>query len=242
MPAGDAGPAQANRNSAGALQADPRHAIPSRTGRRSPARIRWALGAGVPVMIAAAVLGVYLSGSAAGAHSPGPSVSQSARSQGPSATQATQTQSASPSASPTEPVPLSAASVVVDHPASGASVQQCAVFSGRATLPQDYTLVLAMLNIADPLKALYLEAVQDWDKPADLAHWTGYQYFGSGDTSVGQTYAVSAVIIPAATVKTALANPANRPTWHVTTLPQGSVIKKTLRVTRVHGPGPKACQ
>jgi hypothetical protein len=89
---------------------------------------------------------------------------------------------------------------------------------------------------------LYLEPVNDWDKPTQLSHWTGYQYFGSGDSSVGQTYEVSAVIMKVSTVSVAFGNPANRPTWYVKALPPGSAVKQTLRVKRTAGSGPAVCQ
>lgn len=135
-----------------------------------------------------------------------------------------------------------AEAVTIDHPDFGTTVGECAVFSGRASLPQDDTLVLSVLNTSDPAKVLYLQPVNDWDKPAQLSHWTGYQYFGSRDSSVGQTYEVSAVIMKVRTVNTALGNPANRPIWHVKTLPQDSAVKQTLRVIRAHGSGPAVCQ
>jgi tRNA A-37 threonylcarbamoyl transferase component Bud32 len=235
-PARAAAPPSASRRSRRGGAPARRHAVPA-PARRARPRARWALAAAVPVMAGAAAFGVYLSsGAASSTQGQGPTASppQSQQAPGPSTTTTTPT--------PTTTIPLSASSVVIDTPAPGASVQGCAVFSGHAALPPDYTLVLSMRNTANPGMVLYLEAVSNWDKPADLAQWTGFQYFGSNDSSVGQTYEVSAVIMPAATVRTLLADPANRPTWHVTALPQGSIVKQTLRVSRVSGPGPAACQ
>jgi len=102
-------------------------------------------------------------------------------------------------------------------------------------------LVLSAQNLSDPSKVIYLEAVNNWNKPADLSDWTGYQYFGSGDTSVGQTFEVSIIVIKTGTVAAALAEPTNNPVWHVKSLPNGSKVKQTLRVVRMKGPGPAVC-
>jgi hypothetical protein len=86
-----------------------------------------------------------------------------------------------------------------------------------------------------------LQAVNDWDRPEALSHWTGYQFFGSGDSSVGQTFEVSVTVMKIDTVAAALAESANRPIWHVKSLPNGSKVKQTLRVVRVKGLGPAVC-
>jgi len=103
-------------------------------------------------------------------------------------------------------------------------------------------MVLSAQNLSDPTKTVYLEAVNNWDKPEELSDWTGYQYFGSGDSSVGQTFEVSVIAMKMDTVTAALAQPANNPTWHVKSLPHGSDVKQTLRVVRVKGLGPAVCR
>jgi hypothetical protein len=102
--------------------------------------------------------------------------------------------------------------------------------------------VVGVRNLSDTGHTTYLEPVNNWDKPADLAHWTGFQYFGSGDSSVGQTYVVSILVVGSSTVKKALADPANHVAWGVTSLPAGTKVKQTLRLTRIHGQGPEVCR
>lgn len=123
----------------------------------------------------------------------------------------------------------------------GSDVQQCDVFTGTSDLPADETIVIGVRNLDDAGNTSYLVAVNNWDKPGALPHWTGFQYFGSANSSVGQKYLVSVIVMPSTVVKNALANPANRPTWAVTSLPAGSAVKQSLRLTRVAGQGPQAC-
>jgi len=124
-------------------------------------------------------------------------------------------------------------------------VQHCDVFTGRASLPASYTLVLVMENLSNRDKMLYLQPVHDWQHPAKLTRWTGYQYFGSDDTSLGEKYQVQAVIVPLATVAAAMADPAYGPVdrrdWHAAVLPQGSVTGPAVSLTRVKGNGPAVC-
>jgi hypothetical protein len=150
---------------------------------------------------------------------------------------ATPTVTASPteSSSPTGAVTLSA-------PSAGKTVQGCDVFTGTSSLPADETVVVGVRNLSDPKHISYLQPVNNWDKPGDLAHWTGFQYFGSGDSSIGQTYVVSVLVVPSGTVKKALADPANKVAWGVTSLPGGTTVKQTLRLTRVPGAGPEVCR
>jgi hypothetical protein len=150
---------------------------------------------------------------------------------------ATPTVTASPteSSSPTGAVTLSA-------PSAGKTVQGCGVFTGTSSLPADETVVVGVRNLSDPKHISYLQPVNNWDKPGDLAHWTGFQYFGSGDSSIGQTYVVSVLVVPSGTVKKALADPANKVAWGVTSLPGGTTVKQTLRLTRVPGAGPEVCR
>jgi hypothetical protein len=98
--------------------------------------------------------------------------------------------------------------------------------------------VIAVRNLDDTGNTSYLAAVDNWNKPSALPHWTGVQYFGSGDASVGQTYMVSVVTMPSSVVKSALASPANRSAWAVTSLPADSEIKQSLHLDRIHGLGP----
>jgi hypothetical protein len=49
--------------------------------------------------------------------------------------------------------------------------------------------------------------------PRALSSWTGYLYFGSGNSSVGQAYDVYVIVMPFDVVTAAKAQPANNPAW-----------------------------
>jgi hypothetical protein len=127
-------------------------------------------------------------------------------------------------------------------PAPGPDVQACDVFTGTSSLPADDTIVIGARNLDDPGNTTYLAAVSNYDVPSSVAKWTGILYFGSGNSSVGQTYVVSVIVMAASAVKSAKAIPANQKLWAVTSLPVGATIKLTLHLTRVTGQGPAACQ
>jgi hypothetical protein len=169
--------------------------------------------------------------------------SSSAAQPQPSATAASSvTGSATPtSASAVTSSAAASGAVTLSAPSPGANVQGCDVFTGTASLPAGETVVLGVRNLSDAGHTTYLAPVNNWDKPSALANWTGIQYFGSGDASVGQTYVVSVIVMASGTVKSALANPANKVSWAVISLPGGATVKQTLHLTRVPGQGPSAC-
>jgi hypothetical protein len=138
--------------------------------------------------------------------------------------------------------PVPAGSVTLSAPSPGTNVQGCDVFTGSSSLPPGETVVVGVRNLSDAGHTTYLAPVNHWDKPGALARWTGIQYFGSGDSSVGQTYVVSVMVVAASTVRSALADPANHVAWAVTSLPGGATVKQTLHLTRVPGSGPAACR
>jgi cytoskeletal protein RodZ len=127
--------------------------------------------------------------------------------------------------------------VSVTSPKTGGQIEQCQVFTGTSTLTQGETIVLSVSNVSDPTKTLYLAPVHNWQAPGALAHWSGTQYFGSGDSSVGQTFHVDVVIMEVSQVKQALAFPSNVPTWATAALPSGSILKSELTFHRVSGAG-----
>jgi serine/threonine-protein kinase len=125
-------------------------------------------------------------------------------------------------------------------PADGSSVHQCAIFTGTAHLPTGKTLVLSMRNLDNFDPNHYFEAVKDYDYPGELGAWTGYQWFGSGDSSVGQHYRVELLIVDLSLVKTALAK-SKKDGWFAPNDLEGSVLVAHITVTRVAGPGPVEC-
>jgi hypothetical protein len=126
-------------------------------------------------------------------------------------------------------------------PVYGADVGGCAVFTGTADLDAQTVVVLGDWNLSDPTRTIYLEPVNDW-RSREFSSWAGYLYFGSGSSSVGQTYEVYVIVMPFGVVTAAKAQPANNPTWAVASLPSGAEIKETIRVTRIAGQGPAICQ
>ena len=126
-------------------------------------------------------------------------------------------------------------------PVYGAHVGGCAVFTGTADLNAQTVVVLGDRNLSDPTRTMYLEPVNDW-KSRELSSWAGYLYFGSGNSSVGQTYDVYVIVMPFDVVVAAKAQPANNPTWAVTSLPSGAQIEETIRVMRVAGQGSAICR
>jgi hypothetical protein len=127
-------------------------------------------------------------------------------------------------------------------PTYGSKVGACDVFSGTSNLPPDETLVLSARNLSDPTMTSYLEPVNNWTKLSEVSEWTGYQYFGSGNSSVGQTYEVDVLIMKTATVSAALAQKKNNPAWAVKSLPRGTNVKASVRVVRKDATGPAVCQ
>jgi hypothetical protein len=152
----------------------------------------------------------------------------------------TTARSSSTSATPVQSEHTGAVAII--SPAYGAKVEACGVFSGTSDLPPSETLVLAAQNLSDPTKTSYLQPVNNWAKPSELSRWNGYQYFGSGNSSVGQTYEVDVLIMKIATVRAARAQPKNNPVWAVKSLPNGTNVKVTMRVVRKQGSGPTVCQ
>jgi hypothetical protein len=144
--------------------------------------------------------------------------------------------------SPTTNRPKHSVAVTITRPSYGAKVEECGVFSGTSDLPPGETLVLSARNLSDPTKIIYLEPVNNWANPAAISKWVGYQYFGSGNSSAGQTYEVSALVVKASVVRAALAQAANNPTWAVKSLPVSASVKASIRVVRKEGRGPVVCQ
>ncbi|AEV83582.1 hypothetical protein ACWT_2859 [Actinoplanes sp. SE50] len=125
-------------------------------------------------------------------------------------------------------------------PADGAQVNQCAIFTGQANLPGDKTLVLGVRNTDNGNAERYFEAVKNWEYPGDLKAWTGAQYFGSKDSSVGQHFRVELLIVDLGLATKALRN-AKTEGWHAPDNPAGSTIAAHITLARVAGPGPAEC-
>jgi hypothetical protein len=128
----------------------------------------------------------------------------------------------------------------LELPIDGSDVRQCAVFTGTADLPGDKTLILSMRNLDNHDRTHYFSAVQNYEYPEELDTWTGHQWFGSGDSSVGQRYRVELLIVDLTLVQAALAA-APKNGWAAPQNPPGSTVAAHITLVREAGPGPGAC-
>lgn len=128
--------------------------------------------------------------------------------------------------------------VTLTSPADGAKVHRCEEFSGDAKVPAGQTLMLAVDNVSNTDVNKYFLPVTSWDDPAKLSHWSGVQFFGSRDDSVGQNYKVSVVMLKSEVVKAALAKGGD---WFAPTLPETSKVTLSVTLRRIAGTGPMIC-
>lgn len=128
----------------------------------------------------------------------------------------------------------------LDLPIDGSDVRQCAVFTGTANLPGNKTLILSMRNLDNHDDTRYFSAVRNYEYPEELDTWTGHQWFGSADSSVGQQYRVELLILDLSLVQAALAA-APKEGWAAPQNPPGSAVAAHITLVRVAGPGPGEC-
>lgn len=128
----------------------------------------------------------------------------------------------------------------LELPIDGSDVRQCAVLTGTAKLPGDKTLILSMRNLDNHDDTRYFSAVQNYEYPEELDTWTGHQWFGSADSSVGQRYRVELLIVDLSLVQAALAA-APKDGWAAPQNPPGSSVAAHITLVRVPGPGPGEC-
>lgn len=138
------------------------------------------------------------------------------------------------------PGPVIEPTANLDAPIDNATVRQCEVFTGTATLPATKTLLLGMRNLDNKDSQRYFGVVDNWEYPRDLGNWHGYVWFGSGNSSVGQRYRVELLIVDYATAE-AGAKKAKDVGWHSDKNPEGAIVAGHITVKRVAGPGPAEC-
>jgi hypothetical protein len=146
-----------------------------------------------------------------------------------------------PSPTPTEPATAAVVPVAaLTSPTDGDAVRGCAVFRGTAALPETKTLALGRRNLdsTDPTRSF--QAVQDWGEPRQLDTWQGYQWFGTGDSSVGRRYRVEVLIIDRSFVDANVARGQGE-SWESRTNPAGAVVVARVTLERVAGDGPAEC-
>jgi hypothetical protein len=128
----------------------------------------------------------------------------------------------------------------ITAPVQGDKVRQCAIITGTAQLAPGKSLVTAMQNLDNGDPKLYFEGVANWQVPAQLATWTSKQYFGSGDSSVGQRYAVALFSLDPASIKSGFDS--HPKTWAEKAAPAGATMIARVEVKRIAGQGPPECQ
>jgi hypothetical protein len=150
-------------------------------------------------------------------------------------------------ATPVSPAPVSSGptelapgEVVLDSPADESDVKQCGIFTGRANLPADKTIVLGVRNKDNGSSERYFETVDDWEYPEDLKAWKGIQWFGDKDSAAGQSFRVEVLIADLALVREK-AKAAKKDGWHGVDNPPGAKVAEHIDLHRVKGRGPAEC-
>jgi hypothetical protein len=147
---------------------------------------------------------------------------------------------------PTSGPPAATASSVADgeatltFPVDDAQVRQCEIFRGTSRLAEDKTLILGVRNVDNGSPERYFQAVEDWEYPGDLVEWSGAQWFGSGDSSVGQRFRAEVLVVDLAQTTKAVREADNKG-WHSPDNPEGAIVAAHITLTRVAGPGPADC-
>jgi hypothetical protein len=125
-------------------------------------------------------------------------------------------------------------------PVDDAQVRQCEIFRGTSRLPDDKTIILGVRNVDNGSPERYFQAVEDWEYPGDLVEWSGAQWFGSGDSSVGQRFRAEVLVVDLAQTKKAVRDADNKG-WHSPDNPEGALVAAHITLKRVAGPGPADC-
>jgi hypothetical protein len=163
----------------------------------------------------------------------------------PNPSAATGAASGAPTQAPTSPAPpapttTDTSTVKITSPVQGGTVQQCHIVTGTAVLSPGKTLVTAMQNTSNGDPNMYFEPVSNWQVPDQLASWTAKQYFGSGDDSKGQGYAITVFSGDRAIIEQGFKS--SKPTWTAKEMPPGLKAVARVEVKRVAGKGPTECQ
>jgi hypothetical protein len=149
---------------------------------------------------------------------------------------------ARPDATPTVDAAPDASTAVIVAPVQNATVPQCAIVTGTSVLAPGKTLVSAMMNLdnGDPVR--YYQPVRNWQVPPQLVNWTAKQYFGSGDSAVGQHFAVEIYSADLGVVTAAFANTkTSGEDWASPDPPAGAKMVARVEVKRIPGKGPDEC-
>ena len=157
---------------------------------------------------------------------------------GPAAPASTSTPTPSPAPSRSSGLPLG--KVVLDSPDERTDVKQCGIFTGRANLPDDKTIVLGVRNTDNGSPERYFEAVDHWEYPSDLQNWKAIQWFGDKDSSAGQHFRVEVLVVDLALATKKMAA-AKTEGWHGAANPPGAKVAAHRDLHRVKGKGPAEC-
>ncbi len=147
--------------------------------------------------------------------------------------------SSAPSSAPSLSA-LPAGEVALDFPVDEAKVKQCEIFSGRANLPADKTIIIGVRNRDNGNPERYFEAIQDWEYPKDLDTWKGAQWFGSQDSAAGQSFRVEVLIVDLELARQ-MTKRSKEEGWHSPDNPRGAQVAAHIDLHRVKGKGPAEC-
>jgi hypothetical protein len=142
---------------------------------------------------------------------------------------------------PSQSPPAPASNHVAIDPPPNNSVQACHNFTGAAELAPGNTLVLAVrnLNHTDPIT--YFTKVMRWSSgTVGQGAWRAPKFFGSDDSSVGQTMELSVLVMSESAVARELAAngvPPNEWDWEDRGVPADAERAKVLYLDRIPGQG-----
>ena len=92
------------------------------------------------------------------------------------------------------PVPAGT-SGTLSTPAAGTTVRRCETLRGTVDRPRGTVVITAMRNLDNGDPAWYGEEVYGQPAPGTTGPWFGPQFFGSGNSSVGQRFEVVLALI-----------------------------------------------
>ena len=90
---------------------------------------------------------------------------------------------------------LASGTAPIEAPAPGTTVRRCEVLRGTVSRPAGTVLYTAMRNLDNGDPAWYFQDLFTQPAAGSGGPWSGPQFFGSGDGSVGQRYEVLLVAI-----------------------------------------------
>ncbi len=137
------------------------------------------------------------------------------------------------------PVPATQRATIQAPPNN--EVPKCWVFQGTAEVFSGNTVVLAVKNLSNDDPNTYFRVVTNWPSGSTgIGPWSEVQFFGSDDSSVGQSYKLTLYIMSKQAVLIELTRHGDGPTqpaWAHPAPPAGSEVAAVLGLSRIPGDG-----